>query len=73
MEFGKYISITIIVSHLKTSGEMSSYICDIFLLYNEICQHLEDLCNLGNNIFWMSNVGYKNSHDLKLQTVTETT
>ena len=29
--------------------------CDIFILYNEMCQHLEDLHNSVTNIFQMTN------------------
>lgn len=42
--FGKCVSTTVTVSQYfkDFSDEMSGYICGIFLLYNEICQHFED-------------------------------
>ena len=34
-------------------------------LYNELCQHLKDLCNSENNIFQTANTCYKIMHPVK--------
>lgn len=34
-------------------------------LYNELCQHLKDLCNSENNTFQTANTCYKIMHPVK--------